>query len=81
MTLHEIEQKLAETQATTAILVLPAVVIDGIVWRNVTDQPIEWEVKYLRMRGLLRHHHEKPWLVQMKGMDAPDGVDYVNMQQ
>lgn len=66
MTLNEIEQQLAERQATTVILALPAEVIDGVVWRNTLDHYCEWEVKYLRIRGQLTHHPKQPWLVKVK---------------
>lgn len=66
MTQQELERKLAETQATNVILALPAVVIKGTVWRSVLDHYVEWEVKYLRMRGLLMHNEERPYLVLLR---------------
>lgn len=66
MTLKEIEQQLAERQARDIILALPAEVIEGRVWRNTTDQNCAWEVKYLRMRGLLMHNPAKPYLVVVR---------------
>lgn len=66
MTLKEVEQRLAEKAAVDIIFsTCPVVLLDNERWRN-TDWPegkVVWEVKYLKMRGRLKHHPAKPHLV------------------
>lgn len=72
--LKAIALRLADRQAVTTILdECPAVVENGVVWRD-TMKPrnvvhVVWERKYLHMRGLLAEHPEKPWLVKIRGFD------------
>lgn len=62
------QQRLADKQATEAVLALPAVVINGRVWRNAEQSTIHWEIKYLRLRNLLMHNPEKPNLVLIRSI-------------
>lgn len=69
MEFHEIRHLLADKKAIDTILALPAQVIDGVVWRNIDGDKVVWEVKYLRIRGLLCHNKQQPYLVKLKDHD------------
>lgn len=66
--MKELQQKLADRQATDVILALPAEVIDTVVWRNTTGHDVAWECKYLHLRGLLRRNADKPHLVVLRSV-------------
>lgn len=70
--MRKIVYLLADKQARDTILNVCAVENEGgFLWRNTERLTncltVLWEVKYLRMRGLLAHHKEKPHLVKLKG--------------
>ena len=59
--LKHLATTLADKQAVNTILDGCGVqVLDGIVWRDTTVlrncSSVVWEVKYLKLRGLLVHH-------------------------
>lgn len=65
--------KFADKQASDTILDQCAVqVLEGVVWRDVNKVKnlphVVWEVKYLRMRGLLKHHPLIPNLVHLRAV-------------
>lgn len=67
--MKEAEQRLAETQARQVILMnCPPVIFEEEMYYNIfwKEAEIQWEVKYLRMRGVLMHHPKRPNLVQFK---------------
>jgi len=47
------------------------VVVDGVPWYDTEwlhyCSSVQWEVKYLRTRGLLTHHPLIPKLIRLKG--------------
>lgn len=61
-----LQQQFADKHATDVVLALPAVVLQGRVWRNADQSTAHWEIKYLRMRGLLMHNPENPALVLVR---------------
>lgn len=70
---------LADKQAKDTILnVCTPVQEGGYLWRDTTKLlnclSVLWEVKYLRMRGLLAHHKDKPHLVKLKGHDETNCI-------
>lgn len=68
--LAELQTHLADKQATDVILALPARILNSKVWRDADQAllPAHWEVKYLRLRGLLEHHPDQPNLVALRSM-------------
>lgn len=78
MNLQKLAQRLADKQAIDTILSqCGAVVIQGKVWRDtsrtLSDTAVHWEVKYLSMRGLLRHHRLRYELVALRGTPCQNG--------
>lgn len=71
MNFKQISLTLADKQATDTILdCCEPVTLDGVVWRNTERlqncASVLWEVKYLRLRGLLKHHPLIYNLVRLK---------------
>ena len=46
---------------------VPSVVVDGVVWYDVTDQNLEAEVKLLRLCGVIAEHKDKHTLIRFGG--------------
>lgn len=74
MSIESITYKLADKQAVNTILdACDAVTLEGVVWRDTEHlrncTSVQWEVKYLRTRGLLEHHPVVPILVRIKHYD------------
>jgi hypothetical protein len=72
--LKHLSTTLADKQAVNTILdSCSPVVIEGVIWRNTDElrncSSVIWEVKYLKMRGLLIHHPLIYTLVRLKGHD------------
>jgi hypothetical protein len=66
--LKKVQERFADIHATSVILALPAVVLDGRVWHNADQSTAHWEIKYLRIRGLLMHNPENTSLVLVRSI-------------
>jgi len=65
--LIKLQQALADRMAISVVLALPGVVQQGQVWRNADQSNAHWEIKYLRLRGILIHNKENYSLVLLRG--------------
>lgn len=64
--LLQLQQSLADQRAKELVLSLPAKVMKSQVWRDTTDCDHYGSVKYLSLRGLLKHHPDYEELVMLK---------------
>lgn len=60
---RELAEEASDKRCTDAIKKAPKVNLDGNEWYDLSMQYLDFEAKYLRLRGLLRHHPSLPYLV------------------
>lgn len=69
MTLNAKQQLQAEHEARDKILGLcPPVIVKDETWYNIFWQGhnVQWEIKFLRMQGKLKHHPTNQSLIHLK---------------
>ena len=60
---RELAEDASDKRCSDAIKKAPTVTLDGNQWYDISSQYLDFEAKYLRLRGLIRHHPSLPYLV------------------
>ena len=60
---RELAEEASDKRCSDAIRKAPVVNLDGNDWYDLSSQYLDFEAKYLRLRGLVKHHPSLPYLV------------------